>query len=133
MVPSATPLLATLAMMALAGIYLDVTSIIVFAMALGLAVDHSIHLLARYREERLAGAGCKAAVVRAYRGAGRAVLLAAFLLLVGFCVLFTSSFLPTRRTGLLTSVSVIGTLAGVMWLLPALLVLFDRRRRPAKG
>jgi len=128
MIPSATPLLATLAMMAVTDIYLDVTSIIVFAMALGLAVDHAIHILARYREERLEGAGCKAAVVRAYRGSGRAVILAAFLLLVGFCVLFTSSFLPTRRTGLLTGVSVLGTLVGVLWLLPALLVLFDNKR-----
>jgi len=131
MLPSATPLLATLAMMAVTGIYLDVTSIIVFAMALGLAVDHAIHILARYREERISGAGCKAAVVRAYRGSGRAVILAALLLLVGFCVLFTSSFMPTRRIGLLTSVSVLGTLIGVLMLLPALLVVFDRRR-PAR-
>lgn len=127
--PSATPLLATLAVMALAGIYLDVTSIIVFSMALGLAVDHAIHILARYREERQGGAGCNAAIVKSYRGSGRAVILAAFLLLVGFCVLFTSNFLPTRRTGMLSSICVLGALIGVLVLLPAMLALFDKGRR----
>ncbi len=127
--PSATPLLATLAMMAAAGIYLDVTSIIVFSMALGLAVDHSIHILARYREERLGGAGCKAAVVKAYRGSGRAVIFAAFLLLVGFMVLLASNFLPTQRTGFLSAVCVLGALIGVLVLLPAMLALFDKGRK----
>ncbi len=127
--PSTTPLLATLAMMSLAGIYLDITSIIVFAMALGLAVDHSIHILARYREERIAGAGAKAAVVRAYRGSGRAVFFAAGLLLIGFLILLSSSFLPTRRTGFLSSVCVVGAVIGVLVLLPSILVLFDKGRR----
>ncbi|MFH1812251.1 MAG: MMPL family transporter [Pseudomonadota bacterium] len=131
--PSATPLLATLAMMSVAGIHLDVTSIVVFAMALGLAVDHAIHILARYREERQLGSGCKAAVVRAYRGSGRAVILAAVLLLLGFLVLMTSNFLPTRRTGLLSAVCVLGALVGVLVLLPALLALFDKGRRAAEA
>lgn len=129
--PSTTPLLATLAMMSVAGIYLDITSIVVFAMALGLAVDHSIHILARYREERTLGAGAKAAVVRAYRGSGRAVFFAAGLLLIGFLVLLTSSFLPTRRTGFLSSVCVIGAVIGVLVMLPSILVLFDKGRRAA--
>ena len=127
--PSTTPLLATLAMMSVAGIYLDITSIIVFAMALGLAVDHSIHILARYREERISGAGAKAAVVRAYRGSGRAVFFAAGPLLIGFLVLLSSSFLPTRRTGFLSSVCVVGAVIGVLVLLPSILVLFDKGRR----
>jgi hypothetical protein len=135
-VPNLTPLLLTFAYMGYEGITLNTTTIIIFAISLGLAVDDTIHFLARYREESARRANTYDALIHTYFGAGRAIMLTSVLLLVGMGVLLFSDFQPTNYFGSLTGITIAGAVFGDLILLPPLLLLVDGRKdspHPAAG
>lgn len=119
--PNVLPLIGTLAWMSMRHIPLNAATVIVFSISLGLAVDGSIHLLARYREEIGAGRGRNAALLRAARGTGRAVVVSCITLMLGFGVMLLSSFVPVRRFGELIGVTVGLCLLSTLIVQPALL------------
>lgn len=122
------PLLFTLSVMGHMGIWLNTTTVILFSISLGLAVDSSIHYLARYVEERGRGLDKREAILAAARGAGRAIVLATLLIGLGLGVLWTSTFIPTKRFALLTSLTLAGCLVADLILLPALVITFRSRK-----
>ncbi len=125
-VPNLLPLLGTLAFMGLAGVELRLSSALVFCVVFGIAVDDTLHFLARYDEERRRGLAPRAAAERTIATTGRAMLFLSFVLSAGFALLLLSTFTPNRVLGLLMAVTaVMGVLADLV-LLPALLVLGDR-------
>ena len=104
----------------------------VFAISLGIAVDDSIHFIARFREEiREHGSSVEAAIRRAFYGAGRAMVLTSVLVVSGLAVLLLSDFVPSRRFAELTSVTMIAALVGNLIVLPACLSLLWRRKGAA--
>jgi hypothetical protein len=140
--PNVIPLVGTVAWMAMRGIPLNAATVIVFSISLGLAVDGSIHVLARYREEIGHGIGRNAALVRAAGGTGRAVVVSCVTLMLGFGVMLLSSFVPVRRFGELIGVTVGMCLLSTLIVQPALLRVaapsvppnrFRRRRAPGDG
>jgi predicted RND superfamily exporter protein len=126
LVPNLLPLVGTLAFMGLAGIELRLSSALVFCVVFGVAVDDTVHFLARYREERARGLGPREAAARTIATTGRAMLFLSFVLTAGFGLLLLSAFTPNRLLGLLMAVTVAFGLLGDLVLLPALLVLGDR-------
>jgi hydrophobe/amphiphile efflux-3 (HAE3) family protein len=130
-VPNLVPLVVTLAFMGMAGIDLRISSSIVFSIVYGIAIDDTVHLLARYQEERGAGAPARLAMIRAVATTGRAMVLMAFVLAAGFSILTLSQFQPTRVLGLLMGVTVAAGLVADLLLLPALLGRPGRASRAA--
>jgi predicted RND superfamily exporter protein len=131
-IPNVTPLVLTLGYMALRDIPLNTSSVIVFAIGLGVAVDDTIHFLARYREERGRALDIGPAIRATLRGAGRSMILTTVLMVLGLALLHTSQFVPTRRFAELTSVLMGSALLGDLFLLPACLQVF-RARAGAKA
>jgi len=129
--PNASPLLVTVGVMGLTGLDLDVTNVVVFSIALGLAVDDTIHMVYRFREEQAAGGDFEAVMDRTLRGSGQAVVLTSLLLSAGLLVLLTSDFVPTRRFGALTCLTLATALLADLLLLPALLKLTEPKARAA--
>jgi predicted RND superfamily exporter protein len=123
LIPNVFPLVGTVAFMGLAGIDLRISSAIVFSVVFGIAVDDTVHFLARYHEERQGGLAPRAAARRTIRTTGRAMLFMAFVLACGFGVLLLSAFTPNQVLGLLMAVTVVCGVVGDLALLPALLVL----------
>jgi hypothetical protein len=117
------PLLGAVAWMAIRGIPLNVATAIIFSISIGLAVDGTIHVLARFQEERAAGHGIDDALLRAARGTGRAIVISSLVLMFGFSVLLFSGFVPVRYFGELIAVTAAGCLASTLVLQPALLKL----------
>ena len=107
---------------------LSTGNVIVFAISLGIAVDDTVHFMARFRHEMKSAQNVQEAIRRTCYGSGRAIVLTTLLLVVGLSVLQVSSFVPTRRFGELTSVTMVGALFGDLLLLPACLALFWRDR-----
>jgi hydrophobe/amphiphile efflux-3 (HAE3) family protein len=126
MLPNTIPMVITFGYMGLVGINLNTTTIIIFAISLGLAVDDTIHFLARFREEIDRRDTAKEAILYTYYGAGRAILLTSVLLVTGLAVLLLSDFVPTRQFGILTSITIGGAVFGDLILLPSLLYLLYR-------
>jgi len=108
------------------GIDLQMTNVVSFTVAVGLAVDDTIHFIVRYREERLKGKARPEAITQTFHSAGAAIVLTSFLLLMGFGILTTSALASTRHFGVLTAVTVTAALFGDLLLLPALLHRFGR-------
>lgn len=123
LLPNALPLLMTLGYMGWADININTTTIIIFAISLGIAVDDSIHFFARFIEELPQTDSLKEAILNTYFGAGRAILLTSVLLLIGLSVLTLSDFVPTQQFGLLTAMTIAGALVADLVILPVLLYL----------
>ncbi|MFN0053998.1 MAG: efflux RND transporter permease subunit [Planctomycetales bacterium] len=124
MLPNLTPLAVTLGYMGLRGYEMNVGNVIVFTICLGLADDNTIHFLYRFREELKEDLDVAQAIRKAFFSTGRAIVATSLLLLAGMTVLLFSNFIPTRRFGELTQVTILGNLMGVLLLLPASLALF---------
>lgn len=122
-IPNLTPLVMTFGYMGVMGINLNTTTIIIFAISLGLAVDDTIHFLARFREEQQTAPTTREALLRTYDGAGRAIMLTSVMLLIGLSILLFSDFMPTRYFGTLTAITIFGAVFGDLLLLPPLLLL----------
>jgi len=125
MVPNFLPLLVAGGFMGFAGIKVRSSIALIFAVALGLAVDDTIHVLTRYLRERAAGRPVRTAVYRTIRWTGRPVTLTSIVLLVGFLSFMSSGFKATSQFGLISAVTIAAALVGDLVVLPALLL---RRR-----
>ena len=130
-IPNVTPLIVTFGYMGWAGIDLNTTTIIIFAISLGLAVDDTIHFLARFREELDRRATVQEALLYTYFGAGRAILLTSVMLVIGLSILLLSDFVPTNQFGRLTAITIFGAVFGDLLLLPPILLLAYRAEEPA--
>ena len=126
MVACLVPMLAVLGVMVAFDITLRPLTVISFCVALGLMIDDTIHLAARFREERQAGRDADEAVQRALATAGRPVVITTLVLLVGFVTILGSGFRGTHTFGLLVDLSLLGALASALVLLPALLRVLGR-------
>jgi hypothetical protein len=137
-VPNMFPLVMTLGYMHLRGYELTAGNVIVFAISLGIAVDDTIHFLARYRDERKS-LSSEQAIQEALSSSGRAIILTSVLVVSGLSILVFSDFVPTRRFAELTAITMCAALPGDVILLPALLKLFgggsghDRVRKQNTG
>ncbi len=128
--PNLTPLVLTLGYMGVRGYDMNAGNVIVFAVSLGIAVDGTIHFLARFREEIQAGDSVAEAIYRSYISTGRAIVLTCILIVGGLSVLGLSKFLPSRRFAELMGVTMFGALVGDLLLLPACLRLFWKPKAP---
>jgi len=123
------PLIVTMAYMTLAGINLNTATVIIFSVSIGLAVDDTIHMLSRFREEVYETYDVDRAIMMAMRGAGRAIVISSFMLVCGLAVMLTSSFRPIQLFSQLTAVTIAGCFFGDLIVLPAMLKLFWRPRK----
>lgn len=123
--PNLVPLIGTAAWMGARGIYLNTTTVIVFSVAIGLAVDDTIHMMSRFKEELPGAKGnVDEALRRAARGSGRAVIMTSMMLLGGLSVMLLSTFMPIRWFSELMATTIFFALLGDLLLLPALLKRF---------
>jgi predicted RND superfamily exporter protein len=126
-IPNVLPLLMTLALLSLMGRDLQVSNIVSFTVAIGLAVDDTIHFVARYREERLGGYPHPVAMQRTMLGAGHAIVLTSILLICGFGLLATSELTSTFYFGILTAITLVSAIFADLLLLPAMFNWWESR------
>lgn len=122
--------LGCLAFMGLLNIDLDIGSSVVAAVALGLVIDDTGHMLVRYREQRRAGYAPPDAARAMIAELWRAVLATTLVICVGFSVMNFAEMIPFRTFSRLLSATMIYALFADLILLPALLITFDRPPKP---
>lgn len=126
LIPSIVPILLAGSLMALLKIPLNLGTMVIGAMTMGIAVDDSFHMLQRYLSARRQGQGVNQAITTAVSQAGRAVILTSIILISGFLMMLFSSFVPYVHTGLLAAFIMLMALIGDIVFLPALLALIDK-------
>lgn len=129
MVPTLLPVITTLGIMGLWGIYLDMGTAMVAAVVLGIAIDDTVHLLVQYRRRRDAGVRPARAVQASVRHVGRAVVTTSLALSSGFFVLMLSSWESVASFGFLSGVAILGAMVADLVVLPALVAAVASPRR----
>ncbi len=109
---------------ALGAIPLNSVTVLVAAVALGLAVDDGIHLLTRWRDLRGAGLGTNEALQKAIEAKARPILWTTVILVTTFGLLAFSSFPPVVHFGCLASVALSGSMLAVFVVMPASICAF---------
>ncbi len=122
LLPNLWPVVGVLGVMGWAGVPLDIATVMVASVVLGLAVDDTLHTLGHFR--RLAPLhGAREAMVRTLETTAPAYLLTGVILAAGFGVCALSDFAPIARFGALSAFAVALAVVGDLFLLPALLSL----------
>lgn len=114
------PIFTVLGILAWLGISIRPPTAMTFAVALGIAVDDSLHFLLRYRKELKNGHSRVDAIKSTIMNTGSALLITTSVLVAGFSVLLLSAFLPTYQFGLLSAAMIGAALLCDLTLLPAL-------------
>lgn len=127
LLPTLLPVVAILGAMGWFGLSLDVGRSMIAAVVLGIGIDDTIHLLARFRRERQGGRLPCDAIARAVRGVGRPVVTTSLALGIGFLALTASSWQTVSSFGLFVSLGIVGALVGDLVVLPALVIVAERR------
>ena len=122
--PNIIPLMFAAAVMGFQDIKLRPTTAMTFAIALGIAVDDTIHFLARFRQEYALSKDINKSIKRTLETTGKAIISTTIVLSLGFAVLYFSELMPNHEFGILSTIILSAALAGSVLLLPALLVLF---------
>ena len=125
--PNTFPLLCTGAFIVLSGRYLEMSSVIVFSISLGIAVDDTIHFLVCYQRERRGGSGSETAIRTTLERVGKALVMTTVALVAGHGVVLFSGFPAIQKFGLLTAITLAAALAGDLVILPALLMCVDKK------
>lgn len=131
MIPNIAPIVLIFVTMGALGIWLDVATAMIASIAVGIAVDDTIHVYHEFARRRRAGRGVALSLMRTYRLAGRAVVGTTVILSAQFLLLTASAFVPTDEFGMLTALGLVSALIFDLLLLPAILVLARDRRRAA--
>lgn len=122
------PLSVVFALMGLCNIPLDIMSITIAAIALGIGVDDAVHYIYRFKEERKTKK-IQDAILASHLGIGSALYYTTFTIVLGFSVMMSSDFIPTIYFGILTIFVMILLLAGSLFFLPSLLFSFDNSKK----
>jgi predicted RND superfamily exporter protein len=123
LVPNILPLVVTAGFMGIVGIAIKPATAVIFSIAFGIAVDDTIHFLARLRQE-LRDRPLEEALSTTLRETGRAIVMTSIILIAGFLILGTSRFESTAYMGYLVSLTVLAALLADLLVLPALIRLW---------
>ena len=124
MIPNIAPSALALGAMGLAGIWLDYSKISIAAVAIGIAVDDTIHLVSRCRYEFSLCGNYAEALRRALQDVGRALLITSVTLVSGFLVLVASTLDSQATYGILLATTIVTALVADFLLMPALVLTF---------
>ncbi|UZJ46232.1 MMPL family transporter [Marinimicrobium sp. C6131] len=119
--------------MGLAGIPLDMMTITIAAITVGVGVDHAIHYLYRFRNEFSQRQNYVDAMHASHGSIGRAMYYTAVIIIVGFSILALSEFIPSIYFGLLTALAMFAAILGSLTLLPKLILMTKPFGRESEG
>ncbi|MEC9206070.1 MAG: MMPL family transporter [Pseudomonadota bacterium] len=123
-IPNLLAAIFVLGLMGLINLPLDMMTITIAAITIGIAVDNSIHYIYRFREEFEKLKDYKKTIYVCHDSIGRAIFFTGITIIFGFSILVLSNFIPTIIFGLLTGFAMFVALIAVLTLLPKLIISF---------
>jgi len=122
-----------LGIMGLAGIPLDIMTITIAAIVVGMGVDNCIHYVHRFMREFPQDRNYLATMYRCHGSIGRALFYTTVTVIIGFSMLTVSNFNPSIYFGMLTVLAMAAAVIGALLLLPRLILLFKPLGPEAEG
>ena len=124
MIPNIFPIVILMGVTGWAGIALDTDTLLVMPLAIGIAVDDSIHFLTHYRTELLNGKHSKEAIKSSLKHVGQAMIYTSIVLSLGFLVFLLSVHQGLSNFGVLAAIAMFSALLADILLLPAMIYVF---------
>ncbi len=132
LLPQVLPAVVVLGVMGGAGVPLDLITVTIAAIAMGVGIDAAIQYTVRYRIELAAtGGDRRAAVTRSHATIGRSIWIATSIMVAGFSVLALSDFVPTVMFGLFNALAMVMGQFAALTVLPSLFLLTGLPRHGA--
>lgn len=126
MIPNLFPILLTLGIMGWFHVPLDLFTMLIGSISIGLAVDDTIHFMHNFRRYFEQSGDAKQAVMETLHGTGRAMLITTCVLSLGFFVFMFANMNNLFNFGWLTGLTIIMALLSDYFIAPALMVLVNR-------
>lgn len=123
MLANVVPIAITFGFMGLLGISLNFATAPLAAIALGIAIDDTIHFLSRFKREFSLDHDYEGAISRTMVSVGKPILITSVVLTAGFFIFLLSNFQYTRNMGMLISFTVVSAIIGDLILLPVLILI----------
>jgi len=128
---AAIPIIATIILlfgfMGLTGISLNIATVLVASVALGIGIDYAIHIISHFKTSFKKNNDVYAAVQESILVSGKAIIINVFSVSAGFLVLVFSDMVPLQYFGLLIALSMVSSCLGALTLLPSLLILMNKK------
>ncbi|MEM0924626.1 MAG: MMPL family transporter, partial [Planctomycetota bacterium] len=132
-IPNVFPLVATASVLVFWGQHLEIVTVCVFTICLGIAVDDTIHFLTRYQEESREGGEHEEVISRAFAGVGSALLMTTLVLVTGMGSAILGDSRDARMFGIMGCLTLATALFADIAFLPALLRWFDAKKQPRES
>ncbi|MDY0253742.1 MAG: efflux RND transporter permease subunit [Tenuifilaceae bacterium] len=130
---AAIPVVATtivlFGFMGITGIPLDIATVLVASIALGIGIDYSIHVITGFNNHLMNNGDAEKAIEETILLSGKAIIINVISVSAGFLVLLFSQIVPLQNFGLLVAISMLGSGFGALTLLPVILILVNRKRK----
>ena len=130
---AAIPVVATIIIlfgfMGIAGIPLDIATVLVASIALGIGIDYSIHVITGFNHHLKENGDAEKSIEQVILRSGMSVVINVVSVSAGFLILLFSQLVPLQNFGLLVAISMFGSGFGALTLLPAILILVNRKRK----
>ncbi|MBL6621420.1 MAG: MMPL family transporter [Rickettsiales bacterium] len=122
-IPNIFSAIFILGIMGISKISLDIMTITIAAISIGIAVDNTIHYIHRFKTEFQNSNNIKKALTKTSNSIGRAIFYTAIIISSGFFTLTLSNFMPTIYFGILTATAMLASLLANLILLPAIIII----------
>ncbi|MEC7595765.1 MAG: MMPL family transporter [Pseudomonadota bacterium] len=123
-IPNTIPALVILGLMGLFGIPLDIMTITIAAIAIGIGIDNAIHYISRFKTELLVDSDFVSSMYKAHSSIGVSMFYTAATVAIGFLVLIFSNFIPSIYFGIFMAIAMLSAVIINLTLLPKLLIIF---------
>jgi predicted RND superfamily exporter protein len=122
-IPNFTAALFILGSLGLFNIPLDMMTITIASITVGIAIDNSIHYIYRFREEFKINKNYKKTIEICHKSVGKAIVNASLTIVFGFSILIFSNFIPTIYFGIFTGLAMLTAMTLVLTLMPQLIAI----------
>ena len=127
MIPNLLPILTTMGIMGIFKIPLDINSLMIGSIAIGIVVDDTVHFIYNYQKYYQLTSNPYEAIRETMLGTGRALLITSLVLCTGFFILMLASLNHLVRFGFFTGITILIALVADFFLMPAIMINLHRR------
>jgi hydrophobe/amphiphile efflux-3 (HAE3) family protein len=128
-IPIIATVLVLLGFMGYTGIPLDIATVLVGSIALGIGIDYSIHMISGFNTHLKDCGNAEKAIGETIMTTGKAVIINVVSVAAGFLVLLFAQIVPLQNFGLLIAISMFGSGLGALTLLPVILIVANKRNK----
>lgn len=127
-IPIVAAIIILFGFMGFTGIPLNIATVLVASITVGIGIDYSIHVISHFNSGIRKGETITEALTETIEISGKAIIINVFSVSAGFLVLLFSEMVPLEYFGLLISLSMFGAGLGALTLLPAILILSNKKK-----